>query len=320
MDQEPHSVRVAIDRLRRSDSPRLYGEDARHVEVLTQADTPLPPILVHRTTMRVIDGMHRLCAARQQGRTTIEVRFFDGDEETSFIEAVRANQEHGLPLTLADRQAAAKRIIRSRPHLSDRAIADITGLAPRTVAAIRGQVDPEGGRGVRFGRDGRMRPLNSAVGRRIASEALAVKPDTPLREIARVAGISLGTAHDVRERMRHGEDPVPPKLQRREERPAGSAGGGPSGRAPGGPGDDVRRSPDVLLRNLSNDPSLRFSEAGRATLRWLFARINRLDGWEEVADGLPSHCAYVVAEVARSHGQQWLAFAAAVKQRVEAEK
>jgi DNA-binding CsgD family transcriptional regulator len=318
---------VAIDRLRRSDSPRLEGEDLRHIEVLAQSDR-LPPILVHQKTMRVIDGMHRLRAAELRGQTSIEVRFFDGDQETTFIEAVRANREHGLPLTLADRQSAAMRIIGYRPHMSDRTIADITGLAPRTVAAIRGRVDPEGGPAVRVGKDGRARPLNSAAGRRIASDTIAKRPDAPLREIARVAGISLGTARDVRERMRRGDDPVPPMMRHNEGLSAGPHRGGErrgpkeirSGaerRVPEVGGSPAKRDQDVLMRNLSSDPSLRFSEAGRATLRWLFARINRMDGWEDVVDALPSHCGYVVAEIARNCGQEWLAFAAAVERRLK---
>jgi hypothetical protein len=35
----------------------------------------LPPILVHRATNRIIDGMHRLEAAKLRGDETISVRF-----------------------------------------------------------------------------------------------------------------------------------------------------------------------------------------------------------------------------------------------------
>jgi hypothetical protein len=325
----PRTYRVAIDRLQRSDSPRLDGEDARHVEILAQTEERLPPILVHRSTMQVIDGMHRLRAAEMKRQITIEVCFFDGDEEASFIEAVRANREHGLPLTLADRRSAARRIIGYRPCLSNRKIADITGLAARTVASIRGQVCPEGGPAVRLGMDGKTRPLNSAAGRRLASETFAERPDASLREVARLAGISLGTAHDVRERVRRGEDPVPPMVQRNEDRPSGPVRAGAERcrlvgakneagrRRPERTRDKAGRDQDMLLRSLSNDPSLRFSETGRATLRWLFARIQRLDGWEEIVDMLPSHSAYLVAEVARNCGQEWLTLAAAAERRVE---
>ncbi|MFC7729983.1 hypothetical protein [Actinomadura keratinilytica] len=73
----------------------------------------LPPILVHRRTMRVVDGMHRLRAARLQGRCEIGVRFVDGPDADVFVAAVRANIGHGLPLSLADREAAAARCRRT---------------------------------------------------------------------------------------------------------------------------------------------------------------------------------------------------------------
>lgn len=41
------------------------------------------------------------------------------------------NTHHGLPLTRADRKAAAQRILDIHPHWSDRAIAKVTGLSPK---------------------------------------------------------------------------------------------------------------------------------------------------------------------------------------------
>jgi ParB-like chromosome segregation protein Spo0J len=100
-------------------------------------ETALPPILVDRRSMQVIDGMHRLVAASLQGRETIDVIFFDGSQTDMFLRAVRENVTHGLPLSQADRRVATERIIASHPHLSDRAIGQIAGLAAKTVAAIR---------------------------------------------------------------------------------------------------------------------------------------------------------------------------------------
>ena len=65
--------------------------------------------------MRVVDGMHRLLAALLNGRQTIEAELFDGTADEGFLRAVRENVVHGLPLSQADRRAAAARIIdRSR--------------------------------------------------------------------------------------------------------------------------------------------------------------------------------------------------------------
>jgi ParB-like chromosome segregation protein Spo0J len=139
VDQATRSdtVRVAIAALRPADSPRLGGEDLDHIRVLAESGDALPPILVHRPTMCVIDGMHRLRAARLRGESDIDVTYYDGDATEAFIEAVRANTTHGLPLTLADRRAAALRILMARPEMSDRSVARLTGLSPKTVGAAR---------------------------------------------------------------------------------------------------------------------------------------------------------------------------------------
>lgn len=126
--------------LQSGESPRTGGRDEEHIARLAELDGPLPPILVERHTMRVIDGTHRLLAAVSKGQPAIEVEFFDGSSADAFLKAVEANVTHGLPLSLADRRAAAERIVTSHPHLSDRAIARTAGLGAKAVAAIRRRV------------------------------------------------------------------------------------------------------------------------------------------------------------------------------------
>ena len=121
-------VRVAVSALREGDSPRLHGHDEAHVARLAEVEDPLPPILVDRATMQVIDGAHRLSVARLKNQATVDVIFFEGSPADAFLVAVKANVAHGLPLSLADRKAAAERIIRSHSHMSDRAIAKVSGL------------------------------------------------------------------------------------------------------------------------------------------------------------------------------------------------
>ncbi len=127
---------VPVSALQDADSPRISGEDAEHVRRLAEV-AQWPPITVHRPSMRVIDGMHRLNAARLRGQGEIEVRFFDGTAPEAFVLAVRLNTRHGLPLSLSDRKAAADRILASHPQWSDRLVASVTGLAAKTVAEIR---------------------------------------------------------------------------------------------------------------------------------------------------------------------------------------
>jgi hypothetical protein len=199
-------VAVSLLSLHPADSPRLNGEDKAHIARLAETETPLPPILVDRSTMRVIDGMHRLMAASIQGQETIEVIFFEGSEADVFLRAVEENVAHGLPLSQADRRAAAERIIASHPHMSDRGIGHSAGLAAKTVATIRKRSSegvPQSN--ARVGRDGRIRPLDGGIGRRRAAEVLTNQPNASLRDVARLAGISPATVLDVRKRLERGE-------------------------------------------------------------------------------------------------------------------
>src|SRR5260370_23164073 len=90
----PEVVTIAISSLRPGESPRLDGEDKAHIARLAAMEAKLPPVLVDRRSMRVIDGMHRLLAASMRGHDSIEVRFFDGKPEDAFLRAVEANVTH----------------------------------------------------------------------------------------------------------------------------------------------------------------------------------------------------------------------------------
>ncbi|MBE1530637.1 ParB/RepB/Spo0J family partition protein [Actinomadura algeriensis] len=301
-----------------ADSPRLEGEQPDHVRVLAGVDTDLPPILVHRQTMTVLDGMHRLRAAVQNGRREIGVRFFDGSHKDAFVAAVKANISHGLPLSLTDREAATVRILDSHPQWSDRAIAEVVGLAATTVARIRArsasaQARPE----TRIGRDGRVRPINGAVGRRLAGRLFAERPDASLREIAELAGISPGTALDVRKRLSRGEDPVPAKQLLAEQRKQAGVAEAPK------PVRFQRRRgvPDaeLVLRKLQRDPSLRLTDTGRGLLRLLNTRSLKSDEWADLQGEIPAHCVPLVADLALGLADEWAKFAEALKSRARTE-
>lgn len=318
--QEPTLVALAL--LRPSDSPRTAGEDSRHVQVLAESETPLPPIVVHRPTMRVIDGMHRLRVAELRGETHAKVLFFDGSEPDAFVLAVRLNATHGLPLSRADRAQAADRVIRSHPQWSDRLIAAATGLATRTVSAIRKR-STENGRqlNTRIGRDGRSRPLSAAEGRRRAGELMARRPEASLREISEAAGIALATTRDVRERLRLGQDPVPPKLRAAELKQTSPAGTGAGGGRKGGavtvrtaepaaePATAPRSGTHPALDILRRDPSLRFTEVGRRLMFLLSLHSINAPEWQRLVDAVPAHCSRSVAQVARQCAEEWLWFA-----------
>jgi ParB-like chromosome segregation protein Spo0J len=287
--------RVLVGDVREGDSPRSGGLREEHVRALAVVESPLPPILVHRDSMRVIDGAHRLAAARLQGRDTIDVQFFDGTPEEAFRVGVAVNVTHGLPLSLAERRAAAARLIATHPQLSNRMIATSAGLSPKTVASVR---DGSGGPPLpaeqyRLGIDGRSRPVNSAERRIVASHVVADHPDASLRAIAAEAGISVSTARDVRNRVLAGKDPVPPRVRARRPEPA------PSSVVASG---DPRR----LMEMLRRDPALRYSDSGRALLRSLEAAMGALGHMRTVAGPeLPPHCSAAITSIVQSFAQMW---------------
>lgn len=299
------------DLLAIGDSPRLTGESREHAELLAEVTGSLPPILVHRPTMRVIDGAHRLRAAKLRGQETIEVRFLEGDDEEVFVRAVQANASHGLPLTMADRAAAAARILTLYPNWSDKAVATVTGLAAATVAGIRRRRTAAAKEtSVRVGRDGRARPVDAARGRLVASEIIAKRPNASLREVAREAGVSPATVRDVRIRMQRGDDPVPSGLQARRIKKTNSAGGGHRQPRVDGPSPESR----LLLKQLGDDPAVRYSDAGRKLWRFLYSCAVVLEKPEKMTSAVPAHCASRVAILARRLADGW----SAVAERLEA--
>lgn len=312
-----HLTSLPVASLMPGESPRLAGQSEEHIARLAEVDDPLPPILVDPRTMRVIDGTHRLMAARLRGSEMIEVEFFEGSAADAFLHAVKANVTHGYPLSQADRRAACKRIITTHPHLSDRAIAQIAGLSARSVAALRELAGDQATAQARVGRDGRIRPLNNAEGRLRAAELIAQQPDAPLREVARNAGISPSTAGDVRKRLHAGLEPVPHKATH-----AAEANGNPAIPRPRQDTQPVPTSTGavaesalqvntaaLLLGKLSRDPSLRQNEAGRRLLVLLRAGSAGARSLRDLSEAIPPHCTTHITQLAREIAQSWLNFA-----------
>jgi hypothetical protein len=324
-------------------TPRGDGADEEFVRQLAESVTPWPAIVVHRPTMTVVDGVHRLRAARLRGEERIAVRFFDGDVQDAALLAVAVNVTHGRALSVADRVAAAERIFLARPDWSDRAVAAVAGLSARKVAQVRracGADTPEAGH--RVGRDGRARPVSSAQGRELASRLIRQNPDASLRQIARRVGISPATVADVRDRMLKGEDPLPPRQRAAESRTdqcavgsdgiavvrvAGPSAAGPSAAGLAGlpakvtsllraqPGRQLLRprprgsgSPVELLAifdSLRRDPSLRLNDAGRSVLRMLDACSAVVRDRQRILDTVPAHCRRPLAQLADGYAEIW---------------
>jgi ParB-like chromosome segregation protein Spo0J len=284
---------VRLDHLDFGFSPRTESHDPDHVSALADVLPDLPPILVHKPSMRVIDGEHRVLAARAQGHLRIRVAFFDGTEFEASVEAVRRNTVHGKPLTYDERQAAAARILQASAEWSDRRIASVCGLSPKTVARLRvttpGSTEEGPQLTVRVGRDGRKRPVNPADVRRRIAQAFGENPTASIRGIAERTGAARGTVRDVHNRLQRGEDVLTPRL-------AGS-------------GDD-RTSPQ-------QDESFRASQDAMRFAEWFEAhRLTSNADWEAFIRVIPISRIYEVADESRRCSDVWRDFASALEDRI----
>ena len=290
----PHAPRTAwvpIAELRPDLCLRVDGPSSDHVAALVEIDGPLPPIVVQRGSLRVVDGVHRLLAARVLGAERVEVTWVDGDEVEGLLLAVRLNSVQGMPLSRRDRTAAVEQLLRHRPQWSDRRIAAALGVAHRTVGAARRRSTGAIPRSnTSEGQDGRSRPRDAAAGRRRAARLIAEHPDASLRAVGAAAGLSAATVLDVRRRLSRGEDPVPDHARRDEPPPE----------LPRPRSADPARD----LEALRDDPSLRYTETGRTLLRLLIATIN-LDHPDRLVAALPTHSRAAAATVARECARRW---------------
>lgn len=327
IDRTVHTV--DLDSLVTQGSPRSLGEDESHIQRLIEVEGTLPPILVHRPTMRVVDGFHRVAVARRKGLAQIQTYFLDDSEDSAFIIAVRENISHGLPLPLADRRSAAQRILRTHPHWSDRAIATTTGLSAKTIATIRCSIAEDPHLNYRLGQDGRIRPTNAASARQMAAELIKANPDASLREIANQVGISPSTVRDVRSRLEAGED-----LETIPNPGGQDTGYDHDDRQPSSEGvtqteevskyrakpisKGAHRPSDVspVLASLSRDPTLRLNAEGRDLLRWLHQHVvNASDGYK-IPEALPAHCVDHLIELANRCSANWASLAKQLNNRM----
>lgn len=202
-DPTRRSVDVPVAELLPGESPRSAGIDEGHARMLADTCAQLPPVVVHKRSMRVIDGAHRVRAAVLRGDTKIAVTYIDGDDADIFVAAVEANVRHGLPLSLEDRQAAARRILATHGHWSDRSIASVAGLSPTTVGKIRRMSTVQSGQSkMRRSRDGRMRPANH--GQRWLTTTRRIEDDSAptSRTVAEQHGPSLSAVRSACRRLK----------------------------------------------------------------------------------------------------------------------
>ena len=138
---QPDIHLVPLGDLRGSLSPRLEL-DPGHVDRLAAVIDALPPIVVHAETMQVLDGAHRVAAHRAAGLKAIPARFFSGSPAEALLESARWHTQLALPLTAAERKRLAQQVLEVAPGWSDRRVAELCGLSPKTVATVRTTPNP----------------------------------------------------------------------------------------------------------------------------------------------------------------------------------
>lgn len=302
---------------------RSTGLDAAHVASLAAAEWPMRPILVHRPTMQVIDGHHRVAAAVGNGMDSIQANLFDGPLGVAIILALRANVSHGLPLSLADRKAAAQQLLECHGEWSDRSISVSAGLSAKVIAKLRCASEDGQQLHGRIGRDGRRRPLNAAAKRVWAAEVLSSQPGVSLRQVGRAVGLSPGTVRDVLARVQRGEDPVPGRTAAGDSQSYVRSGeGSPTSsveptRGTDAPAQDPaqRSSSDgrveatLVLAKLTRDPALRLSEVGRDLLRRLHSHVVTVEDSVTIAEVSPDRSVEHLLGFAQACAEQWASIA-----------
>ncbi len=278
-------------------SPRQRKVDDDHVTLLGEVIDRLPPIVVDERTMTVIDGVHRLEAARRAGRAEIKALLFSGNETEGLVVAIQANVRHGKPLSRAERQAAACALLRRSPDRSDRWVGEICGLSHSTVARLR-QAAEIADRGVRTGRDGRRRPVDPSPGHTAVAKALDAGPATSIRQAAEIAGVAASTAQRVAAGLR--------------ERQMSSPGldGAPSLVPDPAPGPQER----------GEDPVPQ-SSAGRAdTASWLERTAVGPKDFGTYLSDMPLGRVYEVADECRQRARTWSEMADALEKLARARR
>ena len=212
---EVHFHDFRIDELVVRASLRRNGVSSKHVEELMSSEGHWPPMLVAHRSHVIIDGVHRFEAAQRLGMNSLVCECTTASPDEAYVEFIRRNVAHGLPLSLSEREAAARRILRLYPGRSDRWVGELCGLSHGTVSRLRqsrSSIRPIGELSQldeRVGRDGKSRPVDRHKTRQRIVEFMTSKPEASLRAIASLAGASPETVRKVREEIGRDYETTP---------------------------------------------------------------------------------------------------------------
>jgi hypothetical protein len=307
-------IDVPLDGINGAVEVRTTGLDRRHVALLAETGGRWPPIVVWGDECLVVDGAHRVEAARRLGFTTIPAVRFIGSFDEAFMESVYRNVSHGLPLSLADRKTAAVRVLRSHWEWSDRRIASVCGLSGKTVSALRRDVsscDPDRDTPVieeprRVGLDGKARPHRAGDLQERIRLALLDHPGASLRAIARITATSPETVRTVRTRL--AAQPV----QTAQPLQTSASLQTPALHDRGATPAQISATPST--EHWGRDPALLACDDKGEFARW-FASNEVGDDWHRFVWTIPVGRVYPVVDEARRRAAAWSAFASMLEGR-----
>lgn len=315
---------------------RAGGLDEGHVAAFCELEGRWPPLLIWASQPEVVlDGAHRLAAARRLGHDTVQVLAFEGNPDQAFVEAVRRNIGHGLPLSVADRTRAGEHMLRRHPDWSNRRIAEVCGLSPHTVAKLR-ESPPSGGK-----QPGPIAPASTvASAAPVAARQSKAVVRSAGREPRPERDLPRGNDRIVDIESRWGRDgkarPVQPGLLRERVVEAIRANPGGSLRQiasvakvspetvrrirkeadqPEGPDISILaalRAPAECDTDWRDDPALR---SNPHLVSWL-DHTDPAGDLESFALGVPLSRVYELADEARRRAGRWAAFAEVLESRV----
>ena len=144
------------------------GFDEHHLAALLELEGDWPPITIWGPKRMVIDGNYRVAAARRLGLAKLMAWTFSGSESDAFVESLRLNAAHGLPLTQEERLRVSHQgserpsgLVRSANRGGLRCLFRNCGQGTGSTGSRGSCVPIHSVR--RIGLDGRARPLNPAA-------------------------------------------------------------------------------------------------------------------------------------------------------------
>jgi uncharacterized ParB-like nuclease family protein len=197
-ETKPTKLKLDAIRLDAEIQTRVHIDESvvlEYSEDMARGDR-FPPVVVFqvdqvdRGDFILVDGFHRLKAARRAklGQILAEVR--RGSRPDALRFALGANHKHGLRRTNGDKRRAVEMALAEFGNQSDRLLAEMCGVSQPFVSNLRHQLITVIGSKPRLGKDGKLRTLpvstpdRSSVGGRTAR--------TPLQSVD--AGGSSGDA------------------------------------------------------------------------------------------------------------------------------